>query len=268
MAIVTLSRTAGAGGGEIGRTVAERLGYGYYGKRALLQGVAEVGGQWLRWAKEMDERGPSLWERYDQSFAGVVALEESLIYRQTSKDRVVIVDRRANWLLKDVPYALRVRITAPKEQRIDTLCEREDVDREAAARLIEDSDREKAAYLEAVYGIDWSDPAHYERVYDLGSQGLEEVVTEIVEAVPAKDRLATPQARERLARLAVAARVKASILTDLRITVPTLEVSHDGEAVVVRGVVSDLQEQRLVLEVARLAAEPMKIKSELRFRGV
>lgn len=268
MAIVTISRTAGAGGEEVGRTTAERLGYGYYGKKEILQEVAQVGDQWLRWAKEMDERGPSLWERYDQSFAGVVALEESLIYQRALNDRVVIVDRRANWLLRDIPYALRIRITAPKQYRIDAICEREDVDREAAERLIEDSDREKAAYLEAVYGIDWSDPAHYDRVYDLGSMALDEVVEQLVEAVPAKDRLATPEAREALSRRAAAARVKASILTDLRITVPTLEVFHDGSAIVVRGVVSDLEEQRLVLDVARLAAEPLKVKSELRFRGV
>jgi cytidylate kinase len=267
MAIVTLARTAGAGGEEVGRAIAERLGYGYYGKKEILKAVGEVGEQWLRWAKEMDERGPSLWERYDQSFAGVVALEESLIYEHALRDRVVIVDRRANWLLRDIPYALRIRIDAPKQKRIDALCEREDVDREAAETLIEESDREKAAYMQAVYGIDYADPSYYDKVYELGKVSLDEVVGQIVGEIPTKDRRATAEARASVQRIALAARVRAALWTDLRLTIPTLEVFHDGGAVVVRGVVSDLEEQKLALDIAYAAAAPAEVRSEFRFRG-
>lgn len=268
MAIVTISRSTGSGGAQIGRTVSERLGYEYFGKKQLLREVEEFGGQWLRWTKEMDEREPSLWERFDQSFAGVVALGESLIYEHARRDHVVIVDRRAHWLLRDTPFALRTRVTAPREYRIDTICEREEVDRGSAAQLVDASDRERAAYMEAVYGIDWTDPTLYDQVYDLGARSADQIVADLIGRVPERDRQATPEAREQLNRTALVARVKASIMTDLRITVPTLEVEHDGEAIVLRGVVSDLDEQRLVLEVARLAAAPTPVKSELRFRGM
>ncbi|TNF50045.1 cytidylate kinase-like family protein [bacterium] len=267
MAIVTISRATGSGGEDIGRAVAEKLGYAYVGRQVILKEIEERGEQWLRWGKEMDEHAPSLWERFDQSFAGFVTLEENSIYQHAVKDNVVIMGRGGNWLLKDVPYALRVRITAPIEKRIDNICERESIDRESAQKMIEESDHERASYLKTVYHKDWTKPKYYDKVYDLGRMTFDEVVEDIIKTIPAQDSQGTEKAKEKLAQIALAAKVKSGIVTDLKTSIPTLEVIHDGKAIVLKGVVGDAKEHKRADDIANELAAPTKVKSKLRFRG-
>ena len=235
MAIVTISRETGTDGEKIGRAVAGKLGYEYFDKKAIFRDLEEHGKEWARWGKEMDDHCPTIWERFDRSFAGVVALVEDHIFQHALRDNVVIVGRGGNWLLKDVPFALRVRIQAPLEERIRRVCEREDVNREAAERMIESSDHERACYVRTVYRRDISDAGDYDLVLNLGNLSFDEVVAVIVDQIPARDKQATVEARENLRRKAVAARVKAEVGADFRVFVPTLEVLHDGTAIVVRG---------------------------------
>ena len=55
--IITISREFGAGGGEIGRKVAERLGYHYYDKE-LIKAVAEKTGFDPKFIEERGEYAP------------------------------------------------------------------------------------------------------------------------------------------------------------------------------------------------------------------
>ncbi|HEX2799826.1 MAG TPA: cytidylate kinase-like family protein, partial [Thermoanaerobaculia bacterium] len=210
---------------------------------------------------------PTIWERFDRSFAGVVALVENCIFQKALKDNVVIVGRGGNWLLKDVPYALRVRITGPIGERIQRVCDREAVNREAAERMIELSDHERSCYVRDVYRRDISDPGDYDLVLNLDKLRFDEVVALIVNEIPARDKQATVEAREKLRRMAAAANVKAEVSTDFRVFVPTLEVFHDGTAIVVRGIVHSKEGLERVREVATRTAAPEKVKIELHYRG-
>lgn len=267
MAIVTISRESGAGGETIGRAVAGKLGYEYFDTKAIFQDLEEHGKEWARWGKEMDEHSPTVWERFDRSFAGVVALVENGILQHALKDNVVIMGRGAYWLLKDVPYALRVRIDGSIEERIRRVCDREDVNRETAERLIAFSDHERSSYVRTVYHRDISNPEDYDLVLNLDKLSVDEVVALIVDEIPARDKRATPEARENLRRMAAVAKVKAEVSTDFRVFVPTLEVLHDGTAVVVRGIVHSKGALERVTEVATRAAAPEKVRIELHYRG-
>jgi cytidylate kinase len=215
----------------------------------------------------MDEHCPTVWERFDRSFAGVVALVEAHIFQHALKDNVVIMGRGGYWLLKDVPYALRVRIDGSIEERIRRVCDREDVNGETAERLIAFSDHERSCYVRNVYRRDISDSGDYDLVLSLDKLPFDEVVARIVGEIPARDKLATVEAREKLRRMAAAANVKAEVSTDFRVLVPTLEVLHDGTEIVVRGVVDSKKELERVTEVAARTAAPEKVRIELHYRG-
>lgn len=270
MAIVTISRGSGTFGEDIGKAVARGVGYEYVGKDMILkeiQAQACPPDRWAEWGRELDEHGPSIWERFDRSFTGFVALVESAIYNFAMKDNKVIMGRGANWLLREVPYALRVRIVAPMEERIRRVSDREHVNKETARRMIEFSDHERSSYLNAAYRKDGSESEDFDMVFDTGKLDVEEVVGLIVNAIPAREKLATTEARERIQQLALAARVKAAISTDFRTFVPTLEVVHDESGIILRGIVHSAKEQKLVLETAKFAAGSTFIRSELQRRG-
>ncbi len=267
MAVVTISRECGSGGEEVGKAVARKLKYGYYDKAAIYRDIEKHGEQWLRWGAELDNHAPSIWERFDRSFAGYVSLVEHCICEIALRDNVVILGRGGNWLLQDIPYALRVRIIAPMEDRIRLVGEREGVNPEAAEKILRFSDHERSIFLKRAYHRDWTHPDDYDMTFNTGHMGIDEVVKLIVDEIPARDRQATPEAREGLRRLALAARVRSDIRTDFHVFIPTLEVVHDGTAIVLRGVSRDLKQQERVLEIARRAAGSTAVRSELHRRG-
>jgi TusA-related sulfurtransferase len=57
------------------------------------------------------------------------------------------------------------------------------------------------------------------------------------------------------------------IRTVSHVFIPTLEVIHDGTAIVLRDIPHDLKKRKKVEEVARGKAGPTKIRSKLHVRG-
>ena len=163
MAILTISREYGSGGWEIGRGVAEKLGYQFVDKERVFQDLQKAGTQWGRLARELDEVCPTLWERHDWQYRGYVAQTEALVLSYAEVDNVVLIGRGASFLLQGVPFSLRVRLVAPLEVRLERIMTRERLSREAAARLITQMDGDRACYVKANYGSDWD----LEQVYDL-----------------------------------------------------------------------------------------------------
>ncbi|HNS15121.1 MAG TPA: cytidylate kinase-like family protein, partial [Syntrophorhabdaceae bacterium] len=121
MSILTIAREYGSGGKDIGRKVAERTGYEYVDRGRILEDMRKIGTQWEELAKYFDENKPDVWERFKWSFRGYVALIQSHILQYALQDNVVIMGRGGNFLLRDIPYVLRIRTTAPIEKRIENV---------------------------------------------------------------------------------------------------------------------------------------------------
>lgn len=267
MAIVTITNQVGSGGENIGKRVAQKLGYEYVDKERIFKELEKRGGKWPLWGKNLDEHCPTLWEHFDPSFTGFVSLVEHTIYEYALKDNVVIMGRGAYWLLRDIPYALRVLIIASIESRIKRVSDRENVNIETASRLVEFGDHERSCYIHTVYRRDWLNPEDYDIICDTDRLSSEEVIKIILDEIPERDKRASQEARERLQQLALAAKVKAEIATDFRFFVPTLEVLHDGKMIIIRGVVHNVKEHKMVEDIAREVAKPTPIKCELHYRA-
>jgi cytidylate kinase len=137
MAILTISREFGSGGREIGRTVAQLLNYEYIDKENILADIRAKGKKWEEWGKNLDEHCPTIWEKYDWSFRGFSSVIQRLILDYALRDKVVILGRGGNFVLKGVPFALRIREVAPIARRIERITKRETVDSETARWLAE-----------------------------------------------------------------------------------------------------------------------------------
>ena len=267
MAILTIGRESGAGGDEIGMLVAEKLGYEFVTREAIFKEIGEYGENWLKWGKEMDDHKPSLWERFDQSFAGFVALKESIMLKHAAKNNVVLMGRGGNWMLSDFPHALRIRIMAPVETRLENIVRRESIDTETAREMIEEGDAERAAYLKAIYHKDWTKAKYYDIVFDTAKLSQEEVVKMIIDELAAKDKKYDAKVEEKLKNFALASLVKAKIITGLNSFVPTLEVEHDGKQIVLKGTIHTAEEKIQLLKIAEETAGTTPIKNKLHYRG-
>ena len=266
MAILTISREYGSGGRDIGRMVAERLGYQYVDKERLFQDLEQAGERWGRAARELDEVCPTVWERYDWQYRGYVAQVEALILAYAAEDNVVIIGRGGSFLLREAPFCLRVRLVAPLEVRITRIMEREQLNRTAAERLIHQVDGDRACFIKANYGSAWDSEDVVDMTLNTASLTYEQVAELLIEGLTDKDRLTTPEAKARLQDIALAYRLKACIATDPGVLVPTLEVKLEEGVLVVSGIIHNPKELHLIEDIAREVCGDRTVRLDLHHR--
>jgi len=264
MAILTISREFGSGGREIGRAVAALLSYEYLDKEKMISDLKTAGLEWEKWGEGLDEHRPTVWEKFDWSFRGFSALVQSRILDRALKGNVVIMGRGGNFLLEGIPSAWRARIVAPLEKRVERIMIRESVDKETAKWLAKKTDNERASFIRSVYGREWDDPDGYDIIFDTGRRDEEEIIRIIKDNLLEKNQAAP--STETLRMRAAAARVKAGLLTNPGFFIPTLEVSYDGEGIVLRGVIHRSKEHKAVEEEARKLAGGLPLRYEVHYR--
>ena len=266
MAILTISREYRSGGQEIGTAVAQRMRYDYVGKDRILADLRAQGERWIALLNEIDEGRPTLWDRFDWEYRGLMALVDSYIDERAMDDRVVLVGRGANFLLEGMPHVLRVRLTAPIDQRVDRVMRKDGVDRKTAARLIEKMDNDRAAFIRANFHRDWYDVAAYDMVFNTAVQTFEKITDVLCRSLQEKAGALTIGAWEELRGRMLAARIKAHIATNPRIRIPTLKVFFDGRAIHLQGSVRRMADLEAVGEIVTVSAQGTPVRNELRYR--
>lgn len=268
MAILTLSREYGTEGGEIGKAVAEAMGYSWLDRRGMFDEIRTRGKRWEKIVENLDDLSPSLWERYDWSYRAFVALNHSIALEHALKDRVVLIGREGAFLLSGVPHCLCVHVGAPFEQRLKRIMGKEALGDKNARLLVEKVDHEISKAVHLVYGKDWRDPTNYDRVFDMGKEERGAVIAEICDGLSRRDLLDTPEARLSLARKALAARILAAVASNPKYLVPTFAVEEVGEGLVLKGVVHGPDEKEAILKEAMDMAGDTPVTSELHYRGL
>jgi len=268
VAILAISYEFGSGAEEIGRAVEAQLGYEYIALGRVLDEAKKAGGTWERFSREYGEGCPNLWERYDWSFMGFMALAQSLILGHALRDNVVLMTRGASYLLQGIPHALRIRVVAPLERRIERVMARQEISRDTAKLLVKQADWEIASVLRQLYGKKWDDPEAYEIKFDTASRPMEEILELVRTLLAAKDRLKGPEAQRQLEMRALAARIKAAVATNPEFLIPTLEVEVHGEGILMRGVARSIREHRAIDRAVRAVAGPVPVTCEIHYRGI
>jgi cytidylate kinase len=199
--VVTVSAPYGAGGSEVGPSVAERLGVEFL-DRAIPAAVAEKLALPLGEAMAADEQGPARLDRLLRPFAAVglalagapatAELEERTVADATEQvihelaaSGGVILGRAGAVVLRDQPRALHVRLHGPASRRVAQAMRLEQVGRATAERRLEQADRARVAYVSHFYGVDPEDPALYHLVIDSTAVPLDAVADVIVLAARA-----------------------------------------------------------------------------------
>jgi hypothetical protein len=130
--------------------------------------------------------------------------------------------------------------------------------------MCEKTDRERAGFLQTLYGRRVDDPAEYDRVITVNSLSVDAEVKEIIATL--STLTVTAESMEKLKLLTAAARVKAGIATNPKFFIPTLEVLPEGGGLVLRGVTHTQKQSRDIENEARRIAGDLAIRSDLHYR--
>lgn len=185
MAIITISREMGSGGIPIVQSAAEKLGYTLVDGDAIAS-VAVKYGLALDSLAAVDEKPPAFIDKLDEKHEVSQRQVELIILEYALKGNVIVYGRGGQDLLEGIDNVLRVRITAPFEERIERWAEREWLDPDLARILVRKSDQQRAGFIKYYFDRDWTDPLNYDLTINT-SRLTEETATKLVcEAV--KDR--------------------------------------------------------------------------------
>src|SRR5262245_34925776 len=218
MAIVTISHEMGAGGPDIGQQVAERLGYSYVDHELISQ-TAHRYGLLEEKLEHLDETKPSLFERFDAETRRYITAMQTALYEFAEQDRVVVMGRGGQWLLRGISHVLRARVTAPFDLRVKRLRAKlsgpvgEQASQRTAIEMVRRDDTEKAGRMRYLYEVDVADGALYDLVINTEKLSVAAAVDVITDVARRPELQTTPAAAQLVADRSLASQVQVALAT-------------------------------------------------------
>jgi len=179
--VVTVSRGFGSHGKHIAQALADKLGVRCC-DRSILEGVAERANVDIELVKRLDENLENTntlpWKSF---FTGKSFPKERYLHHlvkvvlNISTKGGVIVGRGAHLILGP-DKAFRVRIIGSLETCAARVAERDQLDLEAARKLVETVNHDRAEYLRKLYGVRIDDCSDYDLVINTDRFGVEQAV--------------------------------------------------------------------------------------------
>ncbi len=184
-ACIAFSHLPGSGAAELGRRVAERLGYGFF-DREIVESIARDSGANMRLVGELDEHVRSMIDRYlvdvlrGRSFAEDDYLKSvARVFATLARcGRAVLLGRGATAILTP-RQALRVLVVAPREVRIERIAREQHLELGAATERLDQEEAARTGFIRHHFGVRQDDPALYELVVNTGTLSLD-LATELV----------------------------------------------------------------------------------------
>jgi cytidylate kinase len=197
--VVGISHSVGAGGDQIGRAVAERLGFRFVDEE-IITGAAEKAGVEPDELADAERRKGFLVRFVDglgmSAGAGTVgyvpdlgdlgrsedfrALIREAIQETAERGDVVIASHAASMALAGRDDLLRVFVTASPETRVKRLAEGGERD---AQKVVKEQDAARADYLRRFHRIDRELPTYYDLVVNTDALTPDQAVDIVVGAV-------------------------------------------------------------------------------------
>ena len=201
--VVCVSHTTGSGGDEVGKLVADQLGYLYVDEEIVARAAAQGGFEPGDIADE--ERRRSFVHRTLEALAAgggdsltlgtpfaatmegvrpadIRALIRETVVQTAAHGNVVIVAHAASHALEPNSRALRVFVTSSPDTRARRVGAAEGIDDARAARAIKDSDAGRRDYLKRFYSVSDEGPTDYDLVINTDLLSTEQAAEIVVRA--------------------------------------------------------------------------------------
>ena len=258
MAVITFSREAHSGTRDLARLLADRLGYRYVSRDELTAAVnARSGLERTPQTAESEGRALSFLEQLGEQLSGdratYRAALKAVVTELAVADNVVMVGHGAGQVLRDLGTVVRVFVVAPVEDRVARVMAEGETDAERARRVIDEQDRESAAYLRDLFGINWLDPHQWDLVINVGRANTEAALDML--AHYAESLVRNQAEQDTLGRLQLAGRLEQVLLADPDLGVANLRVRVEAGRVVLEGEAL-AQEDRARAEAMARAVAP------------
>jgi len=181
MAIITISRQIGSFGNEIAQKSTGRLNYSLIDISSINKMVSEYSSDF---SKEMialaDENRPGFFDRFFYQQSVYSNLISALIYDAASKDNIIVVGRGGQFLLRNQPSVIHIRIIAPFDLRVSRVKDRQKLKPELAEDMVRKIDRQRADFIRYLFQANISEPEWYDMIISTEKFDVESTVDILV----------------------------------------------------------------------------------------
>lgn len=191
MKIITISREFGSGGRELGRRLADELGFNYFDKEIIETVAANRGIDKEYAASLMDGSAVgNMTLHFRSSFSGNMSLqmtqtklllEQKKVIEDIAKSgkNCVIIGRNADVLLKDY-HPFNIFVCADMQAKIERCMERaeenEKLNRKEIERMIQRIDKNRRQTREIITGSGWGERSEYHLIVNTTEWDIKELV--------------------------------------------------------------------------------------------
>jgi hypothetical protein len=213
MAVIAINQQLGSRGVELGQLAADALGYRFWDRRQLVSAASRAYHVEPEQFLIIDERQPHFWERPKVDADRLRAFLRAVIFREMAQDRMVFASSSGTQLMPANGCCLRVRAMAPFATRVRNVVATEKVTLAAAEKHVRDHDREVKARALSLYGSDIDDPHTYDLVLNTSVLPLDTLVASLKACAQKVDESLVNRGWQEMRDAAVAAQVRAALLS-------------------------------------------------------
>lgn len=190
--IICIGREFGSGGHEIGKQIAEELGYEFYDRELVEKAAEKMSSMPVEELDKADEKKRNPWlyrawyEEENEEMNGASAndilfhVNSQLITELAEKGNCVFVGRCADYILeKNGIEHLSFFIAAPFQDRVERKMKQLSMDEKTATALVRKKDKERKAYYNYYTGGSWGKPYNYDFCVNSSKLGIEETAKQL-----------------------------------------------------------------------------------------
>jgi len=249
MPIIAITREMGSLGKDVARGLGETLGLpviyheviDHLADRMRVRKSHVI--RWLDGSAGFLERLTA-----DKTSLSIYTADE--IFAIAARGGAIIRGWGATHLLQEVPHVVCVRVCAPFELRRNRMMERlGSDDAERVADEIRVNDEAHAAIMRRHFGVQWTDPEHYDLVVNTKRVKVSDCVSEVLSLARSPQFEETEASRQKLDDLALAARVRAALRRAPETREARVQVSSSTGRIMLSGA-SSTDEMLAFVEVA------------------
>jgi len=249
MPIIAITREMGSLGKDVARGLGEELGL-----PVIYHEVIDHLADRMRVRKShvirLLDGSAGLLERLTADKTSLSIFTADEIYAIAAKGGAIIRGWGATHLLREIPHVVCVRVCAPFETRRHRMMERLNSSDEALiGEEIRVNDEAHTAIMRRNFGVQWTEPEHYDLVLNTKRVSVEECVAEVLSLASGPQFVETDASRKRLDDMALSARVRAALRRAPETREARVDVTSDAGRITLSGA-SSTDEMLAFVEVA------------------
>ena len=187
--VIVIGRQYGSGGHDIGKALAERLGFAFYDNE-IIQMTAGSTGYTPQFVKDREENMTNsfLYDLVSQMYIysdtqeaprdAIFESEGKVIRELAEKGNCVILGRCADYFLRDRKDCLKVYLHAPEDYRVKRIMKTENLSEEDARQKIRKMDRRRSDNYHYYTKRIWGHSGNYDITLDttIGAEAVQEII--------------------------------------------------------------------------------------------